>query len=156
MQRDLLNDLKIAALAAIASTTDKTLAVDRKGYGTLAFLANIGIEGITLSGTDKIALLLEHADDNGSGAAGTYAAVAAADVVIPEQFASHASIDATVASGVVATFDANAELPAVLGFSYAGSKQWVRLTVDYSGTHGVATPVSAVAMLGTPQFAPVT
>ena len=135
--RDLANSIAVLATLAPAARTASAdgTGVDLKGFESATVIAEIGAEGITLSGTDYITFSLEHSDDDS-----TYTAVASADVV-----------EGTVASGVFATYDADAEAPAVATIGYVGGKRYVRAVVGYEGTHGTATPTSAVIVKGHPR-----
>lgn len=149
------NDIKIVAAvpAAIrgAAAADFTGAdINRAGFDALSFAFNVGAEADTLSGAVKFDFFIEHADDNGAGAPGTYAAVAATDLVFP-QWATNM---AYLAGGIVLTVDANAESPAVGLVDYVGGKQWTRVTVNATGTT-VGQPMAIDAILGKPNLAPV-
>lgn len=149
------NDIKavVALVPAIrgAAAADFTGSdVNRAGYDALSYLVNFGAEADTLSGSVKFDIVMEHADDNGSGAPGTYAAVAATDIVIP----GWATNMAYLAGGIVMTVDAAAESPAVGMVDYIGGKQWSRLKVDATGTT-TGQPIGAEALLMKPSFAPV-
>ncbi len=149
------NDIKAvsALVPAIrgASAADFTGAdVNRAGFDALSYVINFGAEADTLSGSVKFDIILEHADDNGSGAPGTYAAVAATDIVIP----NWATNMAFAAGGIVMTVDAAVESPAVGFVDYVGGKQWSRLKIDATGTT-TGQPISAEALLMKPNLAPV-
>lgn len=126
-----------AAIVAAALDADATgLTIDMKGAESVMFVANVGIEGVTLSGTDKIALELEESDDDSS-----WSAVDTAEIV-------RESSQSALATNQWALFDADAELPAVVKCGYIGSKRYVRPKANFSGTHGVATPVAVTAIKG--------
>lgn len=155
MMFSLGNDIKIVAAlpAAVrgAAAADFTGAdINRAGFDALSFAFNIGAEGDVPSGSVKLDLIVEHADDNGSGAPGTYAAVAATDLVFP----NWATNMAFLAGGIVMTLDAAGESPAVGLVDYVGGKQWTRVKVDALGTT-VGTPLSCDALLMKPNLAPV-
>lgn len=117
--------------------------IDTIGYNSCLIVANVGVSGDTLAADLDHNFKLEHADDDGSGAPDTYAAVtSAADVV-------GATPDSS--TGVFQTIDAAAEDPAVLKVAYVGPKRWVRLVDDTAGTHTNGTPMAAFAILGHPQ-----
>ena len=137
---DLANNIKLmqsiapAALDADANGT----GVDTQGYENVAICVDTGVEGITLSGTNKIEFELEHSDDNSS-----WSDAASADV------------NGTLGSGgLMLTLDANAETPQISEVEYLGTKRYVRVVANFSGTHGTATPVSAFVILGKPRHAP--
>ena len=70
--------------------------IDLQGFHSaevVAYLGDIDELGGSPVGDAKVQLLLEHADDDGTGSPGAYAAVALADVLGPS----------TVTAGIVAT-----------------------------------------------------
>ena len=95
---------------------------------------DIGAEGDTLSGSVKIDVKLEHSDDDSS-----YSAVTSNSDI------TDGAIDS---NGIWATFDDNAEAPAVVGIGYIGGKRYVRVVADFTGTHSNGTPVSAMVLKG--------
>lgn len=132
-ENDLHSHVKIAmaitpvAATAIADGSD----IDTKGFESVEFAIFSG----TL-GTGTIDFTMQHADDDGAGAAGTYADVAATDLI-----------------GALPTILAT-EDNSVFRCGYKGKKQWVRLqNVETSAwtsmIHG------AVCILGNPKTVPV-
>lgn len=113
-------------------------SVDTQGYENVAIVVDSGVEGITLSGTNKIEFELEHSDDNSSWSD-----------------AESADVNGTLGSGgIFLTLDDNAESPQISEIEYLGSKRYVRVVANFSGTHGAGTPVSAFVILGKPRHAP--
>ena len=138
--QDLANNIKLMqSLAPAARDADANgTGVDTQGYENVAVVVDSGIEGITLSTTNKIEFELEHSDDDS-----TYVDCESADV------------NGTLGSnGLFLTLDANAETPQISEIEYLGSKRYVRVVANFSGTHGTATPVSAFVILGKPRHAP--
>lgn len=99
------------------------VSINTKGYESVTFVAHIGA---IASGT--IVFTVEHADDNGSGSAGTFGAVGSDDIV-----------------GTFPTFNTANTSGAV---AYRGKKQWVRLVS--SGTYTTCVH-SATCVLGHPK-----
>lgn len=149
------NEIKLksavaAQLCGVSAADVVGSNIDRAGFEALSFALNVGAEGDTPSGSVKIECFLEHADDDGSGAPGAYAAVAATDVVIPVQSAAVA----WATGGVLLVVDAASEAPSVHMVDYVGGKQWTRWTVNATGsTNG--WPVAIDALLMKPHLAPV-
>lgn len=127
------------SLAPASRTADANgTVVDLAGYEGAVIVFDVGAEGITLSGTDKIALKVEHGDlANGSD----MVAVPVGDLIGEES------------AGVVKTLDDVAEAPAIYAVSYIGAKRYVRAVADYSGTHGAGTVIAAHVVKGAPRHA---
>lgn len=139
--RDMHSNLSSALLIAPSTPSADTtpVAVDLLGFRGAMVLLYIGIGGITFSGTNKIDFILEHSADNS-----TWAAVAQSDVV-----------GATVASGgIVRSLQAAKAAADFQELSYVGGRRYIRLTADFSGTHGAGTPMFASAVRGLPEQVP--
>lgn len=149
-KRDIVNDLSVAQLLipAVRTADASSTGLDREGYQNAALLIAIGNSGDTLSGSVYATVIIEHSDALGSG----YAAVAAADVVIPEN--APTGVAAPDGTGIVYTFDAPAEDSLDILVGYVGSKQFVRARIDVTGTHTNGFPCAVHGILGMPQFAP--
>lgn len=108
--------------------------VDLKGYESAVAIAHIGVSGDTLSGTVLLTPTLEESNDNI-----TFTAVAAADM-----------------EGAFTVVDAADEDAVVQSVGYKGSKRYLRVLVDFTGTHTTGTPISAVIVRGVPRHVGVT
>ena len=129
----------------VAVGAKDTGSQDLQGYEGAVIAIHVGAKHAsdTLSATNKITCLLEHADDDGTGAAGTYAAVAAADVR-----------GVTPASGVVYTIDDAAKCALATQLGYVGGKRFVKLTLTPAGTIANGVPVSVEVVKGFPAKIP--
>jgi hypothetical protein len=146
--RDLHNN--IAPVQALPARTINqgtgalnTGAVDLKGFGgaqVVVHYGDIGEMGASPLGGAQIAIKLEHADDNGSGAPGTFANVTTADVTAV----------AGVTAGVVATVTSDL-VPT--SFGYVGDKRYVRVTLTPTGLTA-GGPVGVIVNKGHPRHAP--
>jgi hypothetical protein len=117
--------------------------IDLAGFNSAVICWEVGLEAGTLSGSLYWTLKLEHADDDGTGAAGSYANVAAADV-----------LGVTPASGICFTVDDPAEDETVLSMGYVGGKRFLKVTIAETGaTSGL--PQSVLLIKGHPLDAPV-
>ena len=128
--KDLKNNIGVVqSLAPAERNSDANgTGVDLQGFESATVVIDMGAEGITLSTTNKIEIELEHSDDDA-----TYTDVtSSADVI-------GATPDS---SGVIATFDANTEIPAVATVGYIGGKRYIRAIANFSGTHGSGTPLA--------------
>ena len=134
--KDLRSNISVVqTIAPVAGAADATGAtVDLQGYESCTFVIDAGIEGITLSGSNMLQIELEESSDNS-----TWTDVSASTSVIG------ATPDS---NGVVATFDADGEIPAVATVGYIGDKRYVRAVLNFTGTHGTATPVSVSCIRG--------
>ena len=76
--RDLANSIAVVETLESATRTANAngTGIDLQGFESATVIAQVGAEGITLSGTNYITFSLEHSDDDA-----TYTAVATADVV---------------------------------------------------------------------------
>ena len=143
--RDIISNLKVTAgLAAQVVTADQSVEVDLLGFGSLMFAVNVGAAGDTLSGAVKFDLVLQHAEDD-EGSAGSYEAVPQADCqdqVIDED-------------GVIVTIDADGEAGQLYKVGYVGSRRFVKLTLDVTGSHSNGTPFSVDVIRGNAALLPV-
>jgi hypothetical protein len=132
--RDLHSKIALAVLiAAQTAAADTTpVAVDRQGYEAVEIALLIGVGGITFSGTNKIEFVLEHSDDNS-----TWTKVADKDLL---------GVSGT-SNGIIKALVAAHAAGNNYRFGYKGNKRYVRLTADFSGTHGTGTPIAASAIL---------
>lgn len=130
-------------LAAAAISADNTqIWVDTRGYEAVEILLSIGVGGITFSGTNKVEYKLYESDaSDGTGAT----LVADADImgVTPG------------GTGILKSLTAAHSTAANYRFGYRGSKRYIGLLADFSGTHGTATPMAASAVLMRPHNSPV-
>lgn len=121
-----LLDEAVSLAPAVRDSDTDGAGVDLLNYEGALVMVSVGAEGVTLSGTDKITLELEHSDDDLE-----YTDCAAADTVGEES------------AGVIKTVDAGAEAPATYSVSYVGGKRYVRPVLNFAGTHGTGTPTAA-------------
>ena len=125
----------IVAIAAATLAADNTPpSIDLQGYNAAEILLAIGAGGITFSGTNKIEFKLTPSDDDS-----TYEAVTAADML---------GIDTVGDGGIIKALTSAHATASVYRFGYVGSKRYLQLLADFSGTHGTGTPIAAVALLG--------
>lgn len=146
MQRDGVNNIKLVqVLAPAGRNADAKGEVQRSVQGPAGivwFEVNMGAEGVTLSATDKIEIVVQHGD-----ATNPTTAVPAKDIITPKD-APAGIQQAPDSGGKVLIFDANVELPGVFRFGYVGDKDFVAVSVDFSGTHATATPCAVTAVFG--------
>jgi hypothetical protein len=110
------------------------VSVDLDKAESATVLIEVGVGGITFSSTNKVEFKLTHSDVTGEG----FEAVTQGDVV-----------GVTVGTGgIVRELKAAHATPSVTRVGYVGRKRFLRLLADFSGTHGTATPMSAVVIRG--------
>ena len=150
MQYDLHNNLDFVS-AIVPQTLAQTASpeglqsanIDLQFFSSaevVAYLGDIDEMGTSPVADAKVQMILEHADDDGSGSPDTFAAVALADVLGPT----------AVSGGIVATSTTDNTF---LETGYVGGKRWIRATLVPTGlTNG--GPVSAFVVRGSPRHAP--
>ena len=148
--RDLAS--KIAPVVAIGPITLAADAnsgnLDLQGFDSAVFNIGVGIGGITFDTTNKVEFVLQHADDDGTGNPGSYSNVAATDI-------NGAGAPGTVTAGIVKSLIAAHAAADVTEIGYVGGKRFVKMTADFSGTHGTGTPICVMLEKGHPRNAPV-
>jgi hypothetical protein len=142
--KDLHSNIKPVSVihAIVVSETGNSGDIDLAGFNSAEFIIDAGVDaGTGLSADHKLVFTLQHADDNGSGAAGTYGDIATGDV-----------LGVTPASNVVLTIDSTDEDNTLYRFGYVGGKRFVKLTWTETGT--VSMPMSIMVIKGDPLDAP--
>ena len=141
--RDLYSNLGVQAAVdpAVMTADANGNGIDTRGFDSVMLAASVGASGDTLSGSVKIELELEESDDDT-----TYTDVADSDLLN--------AVDGTN-DGTFAVIDDPAEDDAVYLTGYRGTKRYVRVVVNVTGTHTNGTPIGAVAILGHPHLTPV-
>jgi len=141
--KDLHSNIAVAVAIAAAPLTDDNTppAIDRQGYDAVELVLNIGVGGITFTGTNKIEFKLTHSDDDS-----TYTAVTLADVL---------GVASVGTGGIIKSLTSAHAAANAYRFGYKGGKRYLKLLADFSGTHATGTPIAASALLGEPMVAPV-
>ena len=106
----------------------------------VAYLGDIDEMGTSPVGDAKVQMILEHADDDGSGSPDTFANVALADVLGPS----------AVSGGIVATTTTD---NAFLEVGYTAGKRWLRATLVPTGLPN-GGPAALWVVRGRPRHAP--
>lgn len=107
-------------------------AVDLGTADACTIFLEVGVGGITFSGTNKVEFKLTHSDDDS-----TYAAVTVDDLVGVASVGTGGIISSLIAAHAAATVDK---------IGYKGGKRYLKLLADFGGTHGTGTPMSAIAV----------
>jgi hypothetical protein len=136
------NQDEVVSLVPAVRTADVNgTGVDLRDFDGNTITFNVGAEGITLSGVNKIELKVEVSDDDV-----TYVACPNDDLL---RFVTG------VSTGTVVVLDDNTKAPGIYSTQYIGPRRYVRGALDYAGTHGTGTIISCVVKRGYPHFAPV-
>lgn len=136
--RDLYSNIEVVeAIAPEALAADNTpAAIDLQQYGSADIVIHVGVGGITFDSTNKVEFKLTHSDDDS-----TYAAVDVDDVQ---------GLDSVGTGGIIHSLTAAHAAATVTEVGYVGNKRYLKLLAEFSGTHGTATPMSAVVVKGRP------
>jgi len=144
--KDLYSHLKliqaVAPVKVLDATTPTTLEIDLAGYNSAVIEISHGAKGGGDTGT--IDVTLTHADDDGTGASGAYANVAAADV-----------LGVTPSSGVILNLATGAVAAAITKVGYIGGKRFIKAAVTESNSNATGTIMSITIIKGHPLDAPV-
>jgi hypothetical protein len=117
----------------VALSADNTPAtLDRRGYEGVELVLGVGIGGITFDATNKIEFTLTHSDDDT-----TYTNVTDADMLGVTG----------ISGGIIKSLVAAHAAAAHYRYGYKGSKRYLKLLANFSGTHGAATPLDAHLVL---------
>lgn len=138
MQRDLVSLLGVGSslLPAVRTADETGTGVSLADAYAAEAIFHCGEPGDTLSGSVYIeAKLMESNDDI------SYTAVANADMQAPAGVTL-----GTDGTGVFALIDANGEASSVSKVGYIGSKKYIAVRHEVTGTHTNGTPTSAVIL----------
>lgn len=140
--KDLYSNIDVSATYAILPVTGSNgsapsaIEMDLQGANSAVILIAVGTAGSTPDGSNYWTFTMEHADDDGTGSADSYAAVAAADVQ-----------GVTPSTGVVLTVDGAADDDQILKIGYVGGKRFVKITPAETGT-GPDLPQAVILIKG--------
>lgn len=139
--KDLYNNLEVVSIIDPVTVTSGSAPaavgdIDLAGFNSALIVYSVGTSADTLSASLYHTLKLEHADDDGTGSAGDYSAVAAADV-----------LGVTPAQGIIFTIDDPAKDNAVYKCGYVGGKRFLKITAAETGATS-GCPISVVLVKG--------
>ncbi len=137
--RDLYNHLTliqaVAPVKVLDATVPAAVEVDLANFNAAVIELTCGAKGGGDTGT--ITLQLTHAPDDGTGIAGAYADVAAADVQ-----------GVTPSSGIIKTLAGGAVSAAVYKFGYIGGKRFIKLTLAENDSNATGTILAITVIKG--------
>lgn len=125
--------LNPSLLPANRSADTNGSGVDTQDSIGVMLMATIGAPGDTLSSSVKIEMEAQHSDDNS-----TFVACADSDL-------SAAAVGSN--TGTIVSVQANAAASQIYKVNYLGSKRYVRVVDNRTGTHTNGTPTSATVVL---------
>jgi len=120
---------------AIYNSDQLSAEIDMQDFSDLMLIADVGASGDTWSAGNRICFEVQESDTTGTG----YAAAADSSVSNP------ISADAT---GTFAKLTANSQGSAAYVGAYRGSKRFVKVNVNFTGTHSTGSPIGVLAVLG--------
>lgn len=140
--KDMASQLKCETLITPAvRTTDNTVIwVDTRGYDSKTVQLILGAGGITFDDSNKIDFELYESDDNGS----TSNLVPLADILG----------DTGASAGIIRSLTV-AQAADTYMYAYIGSKRYLGLSSNFTGTHGTGTAMAATVILGHPRNSPL-
>lgn len=134
------NNAPAAILAPAVRTADANgTSIDLQGFNQCLLIGHVGTAGDTLSGSVKIELEVEESDDNS-----TFTDVANSDLTAYVTGSSTGTFASVQASGSVGVFMT----------AYRGTKRYVRVVYNITGTHTNGTPANVIAIKGSPHILP--
>jgi hypothetical protein len=134
---------KVLIDSATYAADNTPAAVDMLNYRGATILLNIGVGGITFSGTNKVEFVLTHSDDGT-----TYTNVTETDIIQD----ANDTLQPALANGIIANLIAAHAAATTSKIGYIGGKRYLKLLADFSGTHGTGTPIGATLILEDGQF----
>lgn len=141
-QASRLSTVQVIGPAALDADTTPA-ALDLNGYNSATLYISVGVGGISFTTSNKVEFVLTHSDDASTG----YTNVTDADLIGVTGVANGIVRALTAAKAAADT------APTEIG--YIGGKRYLKLLADFSGTHGTATPMSAVLVRGNSIYKPV-
>lgn len=141
--REINSQISSAVLIGPISTDADVAAtyVDLQGFDSAMIEVAVGIGGITFTSSNKIEFELYESDAaNGAGAT----LVAAADI----------TNGPGLGAGIIRALTAAHAAATVRTVGYIGSKRYIGVVANFSGTHAAATPIAATVHRGHPRNSP--
>lgn len=129
----------IEASGTLATDTNGT-GVDLSGFDSAEVVVSVGAAAFTINGSNFLSLELEESDTLGSG----YTDVAASDI----------DGGNGGANGQFALIDSSSEDDVVVHVGYTGSKKYIRVVANFTGTVTGGIPVCALVNRGRSTYLP--
>lgn len=150
LRSDLLSVIGVVptSITADASYTIDTQSAANIGFKSLTLEVYVGVGGITFDPTNKIEVKVTHSDDNVN-----YVAVTDDDLIL--DYNSDVTLGLPDANGTVRALTALHAAAENFLVGYRGKKRYVKVTFDFSGTHGSGTVLGLNWLLSHSQIKPV-
>lgn len=146
--KDLYSKIKpvmvFAPVLVVDNTVPAATEVDLKGFNSAVIEISNAEKPVGDTGTITIAL--SHADDDGTGVAGSYSNCAIADVNVP-------TTTTTITSGVIFTLATALQAAAVTTIGYVGGKRFIKLTTAEANSNATGTIIGVNVIKGHPENA---
>lgn len=126
------SNVQVLLAPGVYTTDQLSTVLDMQGASECRLLVVVGTAGITLDSSNYINLELQDSDDDT-----TYAAVSDAHTYKPAAGAA--------ASGNFGKLDSMSKDNLVYKTAYKGGKRYLKVNVNFVGTHGVGTPLCVLA-----------
>jgi hypothetical protein len=143
--KDLYNHIKtiqaVEPFKVLDATVPTTVEIDLAGFNSAVIEISHAEKPVGDTGT--IDVTLTHADDDGTGVAGSYTAVAAADVQ-----------GVTPVAGVILNLATALVAKAIHRVGYIGGKRFIKAAVTETGSNATGTLMSITIIKGHPLDAP--
>ncbi|MDH4319944.1 MAG: hypothetical protein OEV73_00445 [Desulfobulbaceae bacterium] len=132
----------VPPVLVLDATVPAAAAIDLQGFNSCELEISVGLKSVD---TGTITIQLDHADDDGTGVAGAYSNVAAADM-----------LGVTPASGIIHTIDCDADASTsnVFRYGYVGGKRFIKVTTAEVGANANGVIVGVNAIKGNPDNGP--
>jgi hypothetical protein len=127
---------------ATYSTDQLSVKFDLQDYSDFQIIADVGAANDTWSGTDKIEIEVQDSDDDS-----TYAATADANI-------SNA-VSGTNTGTMVKLTNSSAQQNQTYACAYRGNKRYVKVAVNFSGTHGSGSVIGIIGQGSVSRAQPV-
>jgi hypothetical protein len=128
---------------AVRNSDTASSGLDLQNCDDAVLVAHLGDSADTLNGSNYIEVEFQESDTDVDG---DYTAVANADLT---NYVTGTNV------GTVALINAAAEDQVVVFAGYKGSKRYIRLKFNFTGTHSTGTPCSVVGLRGRNRAQPV-
>ena len=132
----------VAIGPAVLDEDTESTAIDLRGFDAAKINIAVGVGGIIFDGDNKIDFVLTHGDTAG----GDFVAVEAGDV---------SGVESVGDGGAVLALEAEHAAAAAYSVGYIGYKPFLKISADFTGTHGTGTPVAVLVEKAFPHTGPV-